>query len=429
MQKRFTIIGGGIAGLTAAIALRQRGIDPFIFEAAPELRPVGAGIGLGANAIRALAALGIEKGIVAKGQFLDGLSFRTDKDSLLTHADTTRVSRAYGQDNFVIHRADLHEQLLSHLDPSMIFTGKALESLEIASAANPGYPASLPGTTGSTPTEAANPVQHASQPGITGIPPGPGQSSNLLQSPIRLHFHDGSEHETDYLIAADGIHSAVRRAVLPEVVPRYAGYTCWRCVVPEGTTIAREVEEILGRAGRFGIIPLPNGRVYWFACINAPAQDARMKAMTTAELSEIFAGYPERVQKLLKASEGLPLIWGDIADLPTTHRFHHGNIVLIGDAAHATTPNMGQGACQAIEDAVILAAELSRHTDPQDAFRAYENRRLARTRMIIRRSRTLGNMAQLQNPVLIGLRNAVFRCTPAAVFRRQLKILYSVDLS
>ncbi|MGE7776864.1 FAD-dependent monooxygenase [Chitinophaga sp. NPDC101104] len=409
MQKRFTIIGGGIAGLTAAIALRQRGIDPVIFEAAPELRPVGAGIGLGANAIRALAALGIEKGIVAKGQFLDGLSFRTDKDSLLTHADTTRVSRAYGQDNFVIHRADLHEQLLSHLDPSMIFTGKALESLEISPAATPGFP--------------------GSPQGITANAPAAGEAANPLQSPIRLHFRDGSEHETDYLIAADGIHSAVRRAILPEVVPRYAGYTCWRCVVPEGATIAREVEEILGRAGRFGIIPLPNGRVYWFACINAPAQDARMKAMTTAGLSEIFAGYPQRVQTLLKASEGLPLIWGDIADLPTTHRFHHGNIVLTGDAAHATTPNMGQGACQAIEDAVVLAAELSRHTDPQDAFRAYENRRLARTRMIIRRSRTLGIMAQLQNPVLIGLRNAVFRCTPAAVFRRQLKILYSVDLS
>ncbi|WP_126246885.1 FAD-dependent monooxygenase [Chitinophaga rhizosphaerae] len=409
MKKRFTIIGGGIAGLTAAIALRQRGIDPLIFEAAPELKPVGAGIGLGANAIRALALLGIEKGIVAKGQFLDGLSFRTEKDSLLTHADTARVSRAFGQDNFVIHRADLHEQLLSHLDPSRIFTGKMLHSLTIADATNPRRP--------------------ISSPGVTGNIPGPGESSHAFQSPIHLTFHDGSQHETDYLIAADGIHSAVRRAILPDVQPRYAGYTCWRCVVPEGTAIAREVEEILGRAGRFGIIPLPGKRVYWFACINAPAQDARMKVMTTAELSKIFAGYPERVQALLKASEGLPLIWGDIADLPTTHRFHHGPIVLIGDAAHATTPNMGQGACQAIEDAVILAAELSRNTDPQDAFRAFDNRRQERTRMIIRRSRALGNMAQLQNPVLIGLRNAVFRCTPTAVFRRQLKILYSVDLS
>lgn len=381
MQKQFTIAGAGIAGLTAAIALRRQGIDPIIVEAAPVLKPVGAGLGLAANAIRALALLGIEKGIIEKGQFLDGLSFRTDKDALLMHADTSRVSRAYGQDNFVIHRADLHEQLLSHLDPSRIVTGKPLAAV---------------------------------------VPRGDG---------VLLRFQDGSEQRTDYLIAADGIHSAVRRSILPHVRPRYAGYTCWRCIVPQSAIPAKGVEEILGPAGRFGIVPLPGGRVYWFACVNAPEGDLRMKAMTAAGLGRIFAGYPPRVGGLLKASEGLPLIWGDIADLPSGHAYHHGHIVLIGDAAHATTPNMGQGACQAIEDAVVLAAELGRHASPVSAFKAFEARRLERTRMIVDRSRMLGRMAQWRHPGLILLRNMIFRATPSAVFRRQLQKLYAVDLS
>lgn len=381
MQQQFTIIGGGIAGLTAAIALRQKGIDPVIFEAAPELKPVGAGLGLAANAIQALAVLGIEKEIIAKGRFLEGFSFRTEKDTLLAHTDTTAISRGFGQDNFVIHRADLHEALLAHLDRFRIHTGKALASVE------------------------------------------PHGRSLLLR------FRDGSEHLTDYLIAADGINSVVRQHVLPRVTPQYAGYTCWRCVVPDGPAAAEEVEEILGPAGRFGIVPLTDGKVYWFACVNAPARDPEMKNMTVVQLRRIFSGYPERVQALLQASEGLPLIWGDIADLPVSHEYVHGNIVLIGDAAHATTPNMGQGACQAIEDAVILAAEISRHTDPGMAFLAFGKRRLSRTRMVVRRSRMMGNVAQWRHPVLRALRNTLFRMTPAAVFKRQLKTLYNVDLS
>lgn len=383
MEATFTIIGGGIAGLTAAIALRRQGIEPLVFEAAPELHPVGAGLGLAANAIRALALLGVEKEILAKGRFLEGMAFRTDKDALLIRMDTATLTQRAGQDNFCIHRGDLHEGLLHHLDRSRIFTGKALESV----------------------------VQEGRR--------------------LKLRFRDGSEHLTDYLIGADGIHSAVRRVVLPDVHPRYAGYTCWRCVVPGSLPEGRqEVEEILGPAGRFGIVPLTGNRTYWFACVNAPRRDPGMQHADAAALARIFAGYPARVLDLLKASEGLPLIWGDITDLPTGHRYDHGNIVLIGDAAHATTPNMGQGACQAIEDAVILAAEIGRHrNDPAEAFRRFTDRRLERTRMVVRRSRMMGQLAQWRHPVLRTLRNMLFRLTPQTVFRRQLEALYNVDLT
>lgn len=380
MQQRFTIIGAGIAGLTAAIALRQKGLEPQVFEAAPHLRPVGAGLGLAANAIRALKALGIEKDILARGRFLEGLGFYDQRQRLISRLDTGKISRAIGEDNFTIHRADLHEQLISQLGGSPPVLNKPLENVER-------------------------------------------QGTKLL-----LKFKDGSAHETDYLIAADGIHSAVRRQLLPDVKPRYAGYTCWRAVVNDAAGDAGEAEEYWGPAGRFGFVPLQPGRVYWFACINAPQNDPAMKNMTAAGLLNIFRHYPPKVRAILEKTGDQPLIWGDILDIAPIRRFAYDNILLIGDAAHATTPNMGQGACQAIEDAVILAAEVARHNDPCQAFAAFEKRRRPRTRDIVKRSKMLGNMAQLENAALISLRNALMRLVPESAGRRQLKKLYEVDL-
>ncbi|HNE29135.1 MAG TPA: FAD-dependent monooxygenase, partial [Saprospiraceae bacterium] len=243
---------------------------------------------------------------------------------------------------------------------------------------------------------------------------------------LSLQFADGSAHATDCLIVADGIHSAIRSQLAPDAVTRYAGYTCWRAVIDDPGLSLSAATETWGKHGRFGIVPLAGGKIYCFACINAPQNDPRMAAMRVAELKKIFSGYHAPIPAILEQWRDDQLIWNDLADLKPLDRFAYGRVVLIGDAAHATTPNLGQGACQAIEDAVILAEMLKKHSDPEQAFRAYEQKRLPRTRFIVETSRRMGAIAQWQNPLLVCLRNVLFRLIPQSVNEKQLHQLLSV---
>ena len=374
-----TIIGGGIAGLTTAIALAQKGIQTTIFEAAPEVKPVGAGIVLAANAMLAYRKLGMDKDIVPLGKQLSGFDILSSNGKMITRADTTFLSVDNAPDNFTIHRAVLHKALLSKIPPSSIHTNKRLASFE------------------------------------------------QREKEIVLHFEDGTTHATNYLVAADGIHSPVRRQLLPSSTARYAGYTCWRAVIDTTEFNDARSSETWGKEGRFGIAPLAGNKVYWFACINAPQNDEKMRAFKAADLQRNFAGYHADVEKLLAQTTDEALIWSDIIDIRPLQHFAFGNIVLVGDAAHATTPNMGQGACQGIEDAIVLADELSKQSTAQAAFLAYEKRRLARTRYVTNTSWVLGRMAQMENGLLCRMRNTIMRSLPEKFKQTQVRKVLKVD--
>lgn len=378
-MKNYTILGGGIAGLTAAIALLRLGIRAQVFEAAPEIRPAGAGLVLAANAIKGYVKLGIAEKIIARGRLLPTLTVLDDAGRRIAHADTEAIAQRYGLHNFAIHRAELHEALLAELEPEQLHVNKTALYTE--------------------------------------------QAGNKTV----VHFKDGSTHETDYLIVADGIHSPIRRQLVPGSAPRYAGYTCWRAVIDNPGLDLKGATETWGREGRFGIVPLAGNKIYWFACVNAPQNDPAMRAMDAAGLTRIFQKFHEPIPTILKNTPDASLLWNDIIDLKPIPRFAFGNIVLIGDAAHATTPNMGQGACQAIEDAVILADELATHSNPAAAFTAFERRRLKRTHYIVNNSWTLGKIAQWSNPLLVTLRNGLFRMVPESANERQLKTVLEVD--
>jgi 2-polyprenyl-6-methoxyphenol hydroxylase-like FAD-dependent oxidoreductase len=289
------------------------------------------------------------------------------------------ISRKYGLHNFAIHRADLHEALLAELSPWQITTGKRAIGFE------------------------------------------------KNDREITLRFQDGSIATTEHLIVADGIHSPVRRQLLPDSAPRYAGYTCWRAVIDAGDLELSAATETWGTEGRFGIVPLEGNRIYWFACLNAAENDTRLSRYTVEDLQRHFGHYHTPVAEILSKTKDSDLIWNDIIDLKPIDRFAFGNILLIGDAAHATTPNLGQGACQAIEDAVVLADELKKNPVPEAAFRAFELRRLKRTRYIVNNSAVLGKIAQLSNPVLATARNTLFRLLPSSINERQMRTLYKVD--
>lgn len=375
----FSIVGGGIAGLTTAIALHQIGLSATVFEASPTIRPLGAGLALAANAMQAFERLEIADAVIRKGRQLDAFAILDETGKVVTRTDSRAISERYGIDNFAIHRAELHEVLLAQVPASTLFTGK--KAIQI----------------------------------------------NEQADEVTVFFDDGTTHQTDYLLVADGIHSPIRRQLLPDSAPRYAGYTCWRGVVHRPDLRLTEASETWGRRGRVGIVPLTKNRVYWFACINASPQNQQMGLLTSRNLADHFRHFHPPIPDLLAGTPDDNLLWNDIIDLKPLKRFAYGRTLLLGDAAHATTPNMGQGACQAIEDAVVLADALTKNDSVEKAYREFENRRLARTRTITNTSWRIGQVAQWSNPFLTTLRNRLFRSLPASVNERQLEMLYSVD--
>jgi 2-polyprenyl-6-methoxyphenol hydroxylase-like FAD-dependent oxidoreductase len=379
----FLIIGAGIGGLTTALALHQRGHQVRVFEAAPALREVGAGVVLGANAMRALASLGVHDAVHAAGYPVTGISLLDEHGRVLNTVDTRAFTGPLGYDNLAIHRAELQRLLLARLPAGMVQLGKALTHF----------------------TEQA------------------GQ--------VTVHFADGSSATGAALLAADGIRSRVRQQLLPKVQPRYAGYTCWRGVIEAGDLQlpAGSSSESWGPGGRFGMVPLGNGQVYWFACVSSPTpQNPAYRAWRLPELRRHFAGFHAPIPALLARSTDEQLLWGDIIDLKPLGQFAYGRVLLLGDAAHATTPNMGQGAGQAVEDAAMLARCLQEEpTDVAAAFRRFDQRRRPRTTRIVRQSWQLGQVAQLSHPLLVGLRNAVMRRLPEGVNQRQMAFLYAAD--
>lgn len=380
-MKQYAILGGGIAGLTAAIALKQKGIHATVFEAAPEIKPLGAGLLLAANAVKGYERLGIAEKIVARGRALPTFSILDQQGRVITSADAAKIGQQFGLHNFAIHRADLHDALLAELEPAQVQTGKRATHFE-----------------------------------------------KLDDDAIEIHFADGSTYRTHYLVVAEGIRSAVRRQLLPDSEQRYAGYTCWRAVIetPSDLQQLSVASETWGKDGRFGIVPLAGDKIYWFACVNARQDDPAMRTAKVADLQRIFQKFHPAVRAVLENTRDADLLWNDIVDLKPIEKFAFGNIILIGDAAHATTPNMGQGACQAIEDAVILADELGKNAAPAAALIAFEKRRLERTHIIVNNSWRLGKIAQLSRPWLVALRNVLLRLVPESVNERQLKGLLEV---
>lgn len=379
----FLIIGGGIGGLATAHALLGLGHTVRVYEAAPELREVGAGVVLGANAMRALAQLGLHDAVRPHGTAVTNLNLLDQKGRLLQAANTSVFTQKLGFDNIGLHRAALQHALLQGLPDDAVLLGKPFERFE----------------------ETA-----------TGL---------------EAHFADGTTATADFLIGADGLRSRVRRQVLPEATPRYAGYTCWRAVVDAsrlGLPVGESGEMWGERGRRFGYVPVGGGRVYWFACLNSPEpMNPTFRAFRVAELQREFAAFAAPVPALLSLTRDDQLLWNDILDLKPLRHLAYGRVLLLGDAGHATTPNMGQGAGMAIEDAAELAYCLAQTPDVKEAFQRFERRRLPRTTRIVRTSWQLGRVGQWESPLLIGLRNTIMRLVPAAVSQRQMAWLYEVQ--
>lgn len=372
---KFLIIGGGIGGLCVAIALRKAGFQAAVFEQAPELKEIGAGLTLWSNAIRALDKLGIGHAVRALRPELRHAALRDASGRVLMELPADAYDRAFGAPNVPLHRADLQSILLSALPADAVHLGARCD-------------------------------------GFTEDPAG-----------VTARFADGGTHRGDLLVGADGLRSVVRRQIFGPEPLRYAGYTAWRGVCRFPHDDPRLVAgETWGRGRRFGIVPLGGGRIYWFAAADAPEGESDGPAGAKSRLLSLFGDWHEPIRELLDATDNAGINRRDLYDRKPRLRWSSpgGRVTLLGDAAHPTTPNLGQGACQAIEDAVVLADCLAHSKgDVPDALRAYESRRAPHTARVVFTSRRIGRIAQWSNPLACKLRDAlVARSSPEKQVRR-----------
>ncbi len=373
-SRTILIAGGGIGGLTAAIALRRSGFEVRMFERASEIREVGAGLTIQSNAVLALRHIGLDRALLESGcQVLRAGSIRRPDGKVLSRADLEEAGRAVGAPAVAIHRARLQQLLFDALGADVVETGREVAAYE------------------------------ARPDGVT------------------LLFRDGGREEGGVLIGADGLRSAVRARMLGDGEPLYAGYTCWRGVTAEGGPVVAESSETWGRGRRFGIVPIEQCRIYWFATLNAPAGGRDEPGTVRTSLEALFSGWHPPVAEVLAATPDAAILRNDILHRLPAPRWLEGRVALLGDAAHPMTPNLGQGACQAIEDAVVLANSLARDAaDPAAALRRYEALRKRRADAVVLGSLRLGRLAQLENAAARRLRDLLVAATPAWITRAQL---------
>ncbi|UQA59556.1 FAD-dependent monooxygenase [Polyangium aurulentum] len=374
MKGTAIIAGAGIGGLTLAHALARAGIEALVVERAPSLDAVGAGITVQSNAMTALRRIGLADAVAAEGQEIVEGAFRTPSGRVLRNAGID-AAREIGEPIIAIHRARLHRVLLSAVGEDKVRLGRKVT----------GYREDAEGVTAT--------------------------------------LEGGEEIRCALLVGADGLHSAVRKTLLGDEEPRYSGYTSWRGVCPEPSGFdAHLAGETAGRGERFGVVPIGHGQVYWFAVANAPpgghdAPDPRPR------LRARFGRWHAPIPALIDATPPDAILRTDIRDRPPVSRWSSRRVTLLGDAAHPMTPNLGQGGCQAIEDAVVLAECLSRNGELPGALAAYEARRMARANGMVTRAYELGRMMQWQNPLLCAVRDVGLRMTPIATMQRTLREL------
>jgi 2-polyprenyl-6-methoxyphenol hydroxylase-like FAD-dependent oxidoreductase len=223
-------------------------------------------------------------------------------------------------------------------------------------------------------------------------------------------------------IGADGLHSRVRTALAHDGPPRYAGITAWRGVVPLDDALGRRISggETFGRGSLFGVAALNGSQVYWWASMRCGESRGDAPRAERSSLLRTFAEWHDPIPELVAATPADAIIRTCLYDRPALGRFSDRRIALVGDAAHPMLPNLGQGACQAIEDALVLGEELAA-SDVVAALERYGARRAEHTADVARASRQMSRVAHLRSPLAAGLRNTLLRASPASVALRRLE--------
>ena len=368
------IIGAGIGGLTTALALKQNGQEVTVYESAPEIKPLGAGIIMASNAMQVFDTLGVREKIEHAGHRISSLNITDAQLNTISESDLTPFEQKYGVYNVAIHRADLQKILAEEIGFEHIRLSKRLSNIK--------------------------------------------QGSNFT-----LTFDDNTCVNADVVIGADGIRSRVRDLLFGAGHIRDTKQRCWRGVIEfdRAAPYDHEAFEAWGKGRRFGFVKISDKKVYWFAVIN----EALNK--DNAGINALFNDFHPEVLNIIAETPKDNIIFSDIIDLQPIHQWQKGRVCLIGDAAHATTPNLGQGACQAVEDAYVLGRLFGQGKSIEEVFAQYETLRMKKAHFIVHTSWRIGQVAHVQNSIAVWLRNALVKAMPRSVQEQQLDKVFNIE--
>lgn len=374
---KIAIIGGGIGGLSTALALGRAGFEVEVFEQARALLDAGAAIAVWPNAMRVLQRLGLGQEVLRKSGIINQVCW--------LNWDGTPLRRVRFPDSdapaVALHRADLQHALQRALPDTRVHLGKRFESYR------------------------------------------------QQEQEIQASFDDDTHITCELLIGADGLHSRARAEALNDGQPIYRGYTVWRGIADFTPTELEPATalEIFERGQRFGIGPVGLGRTGWWATRNEPEVTVEDASEHQAKLLSLFQNWYAPVLELINRTPTASILRNGAYDRAPADRWSAGKMILIGDAAHPTTPNLGQGGCMAIEDAAVLAGCLSTYADSGQALHRFERIRQARTAALTRSSLRYGAIGQTENPLAVRLRNRILTLMPVSLPRRLLRLIFDYE--
>jgi 2-polyprenyl-6-methoxyphenol hydroxylase-like FAD-dependent oxidoreductase len=367
-----SIIGGGIGGLTLGNVLKQHNIDFRIYESAQEIKPVGAGIAMAGNAMQIFDRLSLKEKIENAGTKMHALIITDENLKTISKTDVLKLESKYNVCNIAIHRAELQKVLSENISENIILN-KRLSRID-------------------------------------------------KKENYHLTFEDKTEIESEIIFGADGVKSLVRNQILRSGEIREAQQKCWRGILTTEISekYSHNAYEMWGKGKRFGFVKIKENMLYWYALVNEKFYSQDIDLMKTFE--EFHPDVLEMIEKTSKEN----IILNDIIDLKPLEKWTAENLCLIGDSAHATTPNMGQGGCQAVEDAYIIGKLLENEKDWNKIFHQFEKIRKSKVNHIVKTSWTLGKVAQWEK--FTGLRNLVFRNMPESVNQKQMEKILKLEL-
>jgi hypothetical protein len=367
-----SIIGGGIGGLTLGNFLKQHNIDFKIYESAPEIKPVGAGIAMAGNAMQIFNKLGLKEKIENAGTKMHALIITDEKLKTISKTDVLKLESKYNVCNIAIHRADL-QRILSENISEYIILNKRLSNIE-------------------------------------------------KKENYHLTFEDKTEVESEIVFGADGVKSLVRNQILKSGKIRNTGQKCWRGIInteiPE--KYSHNAYEMWGKGKRFGFVKIREDTLYWYALVNERIY------FPDIDLMETFKEFHHDILEMISKTSKENIIFNEIIDLKPMEKWSARNLCLIGDAAHATTPNLGQGGCQAVEDAYVIGKLLETEKDWNKIFYQFEKIRKEKVNHIVKTSWILGKIAQWEN--FTGVRNFLFRNIPENVNQKQMERILKLEI-
>lgn len=357
--KKILLIGGGIGGAATALALHRQGFYPVVYERVKELKEVGAGIALWANATHVLNNLDLLEEAKKVGIITTNYQFNSQNGQELVNVPVN----GFELPTIGIHRADLHELLWQRLPEKQFILGETFEGF------------------------------------------------SLCENRVCAHFASGLMVEGDALIGADGLRSKVRSELFGFKPPIDRNFTTWRGLTTHIPHTYRPgyIREFLGQGKGFGFMMLGKGRMYWYAAALAPENQLDTPMGRKKELENMFQDWFDSIPELIAATDETDIIKTNLYDRVPALPWSKQNITLLGDAAHPTLPTLGQGACMALEDALVVTKCLREFSSPAAAFQNYESQRFSRTKSIVEQSLRSGRMGQLAHPLTVKLRETFMK--------------------